>query len=217
VQSLSDGYFEENSNEIVFTSNNQIRKGQILLIKKRDNSQSIYVSVNSVSDDGLIINLIETIPFNNTYCDVYLVKGIAYGSCSHTEGSDTVASGSCSHAEGVATTASGLNSHAEGSWTTASGGYSHAEGYISVASGNYSHVEGYDTVAYNSGEHAEGAYNVSNKGIDEDIRKTRHSIGIGSTENNRKNAHEVMDNGDTFIVGIGEYDGTNPYEAKTLQ
>ena len=48
------------------------------------------------------------------------------------------------------------------------------------------------------------------------MRTTLYSIGVGDSIE-RRNAHEVMNNGDTFIVGIGEYDGTNPYEAQTLQ
>jgi hypothetical protein len=57
---------------------------------------------------------------------------------------------------------------------------------------------------------------VSNTGTDTDTRTTLHSIGIGTSSEN-KNAHEVMNNGDTFIIGIGDYNGTNPYEAQTLQ
>ena len=46
---------------------------------------------------------------------------------------------------------------------------------------------------------------------------TRHSIGIGTSSTNRKNAVEVMDDGRVFVHGIGGYDGTNPDTAKTLQ
>lgn len=78
---------------------------------------------------------------------------------------------------------------------------SHSEG-VSTAIGDYSHTEGNYTIARNTAEHAEGEYNKSNTG-------TRSSIGIGTADNNRKNAFEVMDNGDTFIYGVGEYDGKN--------
>ena len=50
-----------------------------------------------------------------------------------------------------------------------------------------------------------------------ETKNTRHSIGIGTSDSNRMNAVEVMDNGDTYIYGIGGYDGTNPGVASTLQ
>lgn len=189
LQSLSKASFEENSNEITFTSNSSIRKGQILLIKKYDDSQSIYVEVNSVSDDGLIVNLSETIPFNDVNCSMYIVTGIAYGNVSHSEGYYT---------------------------TSANGPGSHAEGCYTIASGQGSHTEGVCTITDNDYEHAQGKYNKSNTGETEDT-KTIHSIGIGSDADNRKNAFEVMQNGDHYIIGIGGYDGTNPDTASTLQ
>lgn len=79
--------------------------------------------------------------------------------------------------------------------------------------GNSSHTEGISTIATNDAEHAEGKFNVSHE-------QTIHSIGIGS-ENHRKNAIEVMQNGDVYIQGIGNYDGTKTKtqdtNVKTLQ
>lgn len=46
---------------------------------------------------------------------------------------------------------------------------------------------------------------------------TQHSIGIGASGEQRKNAFEVMQNGDVYVIGIGGYDGTNPESAQTLQ
>jgi hypothetical protein len=46
---------------------------------------------------------------------------------------------------------------------------------------------------------------------------TRSSVGIGSDPTSRKNAIEVMDNGDIYIYGVGGYDGTNAGSASTLQ
>ena len=112
----------------------------------------------------------------------------AAGDCAHAEGGDTKAQGDRSHAEGTTTTAAGYASHSEGSWT----------------------------VANNESEHAEGAYNKSNTG-GADSGKTLHSVGIGTADNSRKNAHEIMRNGDHYVYGIGGYDGTNPGTAKTLQ
>ena len=96
------------------------------------------------------------------------------------------------------------------------GNYSHSEGFNTNAYGFNSHTEGEGTQTNNKSEHAQGMYNISNTGLDIDMRTTLYSIGIGDSIE-RKNAHEVMNNGDTFIVGIGGYDGTNPYEAQTLQ
>ena len=96
------------------------------------------------------------------------------------------------------------------------GNYSHSEGIDTNAYGFNSHTEGEGTQTNNKSEHAQGMYNISNTGLDIDMRTTLYSIGVGDSIE-RRNAHEVMNNGDTFIVGIGEYDGTNPYEAQTLQ
>lgn len=114
--------------------------------------------------------------------------------------------------------ASGNYSHAEGRLTTASGGHSHAEGASTTASGPYSHAEGQYTLTKEVAEHAEGSYNRSNTGITKDLQ-TRHSVGIGTSQQDRKNAHEIMANGDHYVYGIGGYDGANAVEdiSKTLQ
>lgn len=130
---------------------------------------------------------------------------IAQGDISHAEGNDTVAQGDTSHAEGLFSVAAGAYSHAEGDFTIAFGDSSHTEGYytrVEYTGSTGAHAEGYYTKATNKAEHAEGKYNKSNTG-------TRSSIGIGTSDTDRKNAFEVMDNGDTFIYGVGEYDGTN--------
>lgn len=113
--------------------------------------------------------------------------------------------------------ATGQNSYAEGQGTTAAGLTSHAEGSNTTASGDLSHTEGFVTVANNAYEHAQGSLNVSNTGTTPD-KQTIHSIGIGAN-GARKNAQEVMQNGDHYIIGIGGYDGTNATdeEVKTLQ
>ena len=72
-----------------------------------------------------------------------------------------------------------------------------------IASGEYSHAEGNNTKAINFGEHSEGKYNLP---IND---KTIHTIGIGTSSNDRKNAEEIHINGDKYVYGIGGYDGTN--------
>lgn len=95
----------------------------------------------------------------------------------------------------------------------------HAEGGGTTAGGSYSHAEGNNTITNNAYEHAEGIFNVShyNQPIYPSADNTIHSIGIGSNMQNRKNAVEVMQNGDVYIFGIGGYDGTNIEEAMTVQ
>ena len=80
---------------------------------------------------------------------------------------------------------------------------SFAEGESTTAEGYSSHAEGYFTNTTNVAEHAEGYYNVSNT-------DTISSIGIGSGENDRKNALEVMNNGDIYLYGVGNYYGVLP-------
>ena len=83
------------------------------------------------------------------------------------------------------------------------------KGAFNIASGDGSNAEGYGTRAEHQYEHAEGKYNKSNT-------NTIHSVGIG-TDSLRKNAHEIMQNGDHYIYGIGGYDGTNPEVARRVQ
>lgn len=148
--------------------------------------------------------------------NITLLVGKSIGKGSHIEGCNTVAYGQYAHAEGNTTRATGVSSHTEGAETSAIGGYSHAEGRQSTAIGAYSHAEGMNTIAANSSEHAEGRYNVSNTGSKEKD-KTISSIGIGTSNTDRKNALEVMQNGDMYVYGLGDYDGTNPETATTLQ
>ena len=78
-----------------------------------------------------------------------------------------------------------------------------------IASGEYSHAEGKGTITNNEAEHAEGKYNKSNI-------NTIHSVGIGTSDTDRKNAIEVVQNGDVYINGIGGYNGTNTTNSKHL-
>ena len=91
----------------------------------------------------------------------------------------------------------------KGSSNDASGNNSSAFGWKTRATGNMSHTEGFLTLAQNSCEHAEGYANISIQG------KTIHTVGIGDSSTNRKNAHEIHLDGKHYIYGIGGYDGTN--------
>lgn len=143
---------------------------------------------------------------------------------SHAEGLYTDATGEYSHAEGwglstLHNLASGQGSHVEGIGTRATNSGAHAEGYGSqqapnIASAYGAHAEGCLTIAQNQGEHAEGNCNVSHKASDTagNAGNTQHSIGIAFGDNTgvyRKNAIEVMQNGDMYVLGVGGYQGTN--------
>lgn len=137
---------------------------------------------------------------------------LSLGNHSHAEGNQNIAEGGQSHAEGYQTMAIGTSSHAECRQTTASGTNSHAEGSGTTASGTNSHSEGNYTEAKNQSEHAEGQFNASHSGSTSfgSSANTIHSVGIGTSSSVRKNAVEVMQNGDTYMYGFGGYDGTNP-------
>ena len=160
--------------------------------------------------------------------DVSHVEGkntIALGNNSHAEGQGACAYGDKSHAEGSNTLAQGNNSHAEGDESKAIGFGSHAEGTSTQASGRESHAEGIWTTTNNPAEHAEGSWNVSHKASDtyDNAGNTQHSIGIGNNDigGGRKNALEIMQNGDMYVYGVGGYQGTNTKvqdsSIKTLQ
>ena len=133
----------------------------------------------------------------------------ASGEAAHSEGYKTTASGNQAHAEGYNTEATANQSHAEGKHTKATSENAHAEGNYTTANGNASHTEGYYTVADNNVEHAEGKYNASHTGST-NAEKTIHSVGIGTGTSNtaRKNAFEIMQNGDAYLLGVGNYVGT---------
>lgn len=138
---------------------------------------------------------------------------------SHAEGRGSKATGDVSHAEGLGTYAIGDHTHAEGQNTHAVGLNAHAEGLRGWANGQHSHAEGVDTVTSNTAEHAEGKFNKSNKadGSFGSAGNTLHSIGIGTSASDRKNAYEVMQNGDAYLLGVGGYDGKNPTASKAVQ
>ena len=140
----------------------------------------------------------------------------ASGDCSHAEGSKNNAAGKSSHVEGEKNNAAGDYSHAEGYNTEATGSSSHAEGQSTTATGDASHAEGDHTETFEKAEHAEGLYNKSYQSIYAPIQVI-HSVGIGSSEDDRKNAHEIKFNGDHYIYGLGNFDGTNSADAQTLQ
>ena len=79
-----------------------------------------------------------------------------------------------------------------------------------LASGDLTTVSGAYTVAYNYAEAAFGTYNLSNS-------NTFFSVGIGNDDNNRKNAFEILDNGNAYLIDVGNYNGKNLASATSLQ
>ena len=71
----------------------------------------------------------------------------------------------------------------------------------------------------NNYEHAEGSFNKSNHSSDVfgDSGNTIHSVGIGVSSADRKNAIEIMQNGDIYIYGFGGYSGDTIASADTIQ
>ena len=127
------------------------------------------------------------------------------------------ATGRFAHAEGVNNVASDYYCHVEGVHNIASNPADHAEGQGCKAAGGSSHAEGLYCTTQNQGEHAEGKYNLSHYNFELEYLQTRHSVGIGGSDPDRKNAHEIMANGDHYVYGLGGYDGTNIEGAQTLQ
>lgn len=114
--------------------------------------------------------------------------------------------------------AKGQNSHVDGNNNLALANHASASGNQTVAEGQQSHTEGYLTETKNQSEHAEGRANKSNYANDTfgNPGNTIHSVGIGPNASNRKNAFEIMQNGDAYLLGVGGYDGTNPGAAQDL-
>ena len=97
-----------------------------------------------------------------------------------------------------------------------------AVGIYAYAMGVLSQAFGIGTETNNYCESAFGKWNQSNTKVQNlGNVATIHSIGIGEQGTNqynhkRKNAIEIMDNGDFYAYGVGNYDGTNYPQARTV-
>lgn len=145
-----------------------------------------------------------------------MVQGIG----AHAEGLGTEdyskgAFGNYSHCEGGYNTTLATYSHAEGANNTAEGLASHAEGRYNTAKGKFSHAEGKYTCTHNEAEHASGVYNESIESTDPSMA-TLYSVGVGSSSK-RKNAYEVKQNGDVYILGVGGFTGDNSKDSQSVQ
>ena len=138
-------------------------------------------------------------------------KTVASGLNSHTEGYNTKATKSNSHAEGYQSSALGLNSHAEGQLTNASDINSHAEGLGTTAGAANAHAEGLGTVTKEVGGHVAGTYNAV-------VANSLFNFGIGSSNDKRKSAMIITNEGKVYFIDAGGYDGgTSIANAKSIQ
>lgn len=150
---------------------------------------------------------------------------VADGDASHAEGDETHASGKWSHAEGYMSLAEGIASHAEGQYTTAAGDYSHAEGTSTRALYINAHAEGQDTMAGAANAHAEGQGTVTAE-VGGHVAGTYNAVvanglfnfGIGSSNDKRKSAMIITNEGKVYFIDAGGYDGgISIANAKSIQ
>lgn len=152
---------------------------------------------------------------------------VAYGNDSHAEGAGCVTYGDDAHAEGIATIARGNHSHAEGDTSEANGAISHAEGDHCRANGDQSHAGGVNSVANGDNSFAFGdtcdtegnsnialGYHVFTNGYvqgefacgkyNDPGATTIFSLGIGTDNDHRKNAIEVLSDGTIRFYNSGD-------------
>lgn len=158
----------------------------------------------TAKDNNYLKDLWKKILFGKTDTRGYTYKfSAAIGYASHVEGMGNIAPESAITLEGLdtGTTASFVNgaNHAEGAGNLAGAAASHAEGIRNEIGVNAyaSHAEGIKNTTQNRAEHASGQYNKSSKATDTfgDAGNTLFSVGCGTSDANRKNAFEVMQDG----------------------
>lgn len=108
---------------------------------------------------------------------------------------------------------------AGGRWSAALQEMAFSWGNMSVANAQTSFALGHYAQTKNLAETGLGRYNKSTytSSTFGNAGNTAFSVGIGSSHSARKNAIEIMQNGDLYVTGVGSYDGTNYSSASTLQ
>lgn len=158
----------------------------------------------TAKDNDYLKDLWKKILFGKTDTSGYTYKfSAAIGFASHVEGMGNIAPNASIHLEGLdpGTTSSFVNgaNHAEGAGNLAGAAASHAEGIRNEIGDNAyaSHAEGIKNTTQNRAEHASGQYNKSNKATNTfgDAGNTLFSVGCGTSDADRKNAFEVMQDG----------------------
>lgn len=218
---INSAEYNSSTKKITVTCENDLTEGTYRIYNTSKGKHSIsFLDGVAIGNGSTAVNAGLAIGEVSFASNIAISEGIG----SFAEGNYSRTIGKYSHAEGKNTVANGEASHAEGGRTTANGNGSHSEGQQTVANGLVSHTEGNYTKTNNRAEHAEGQYNKSNQANTDQTASTfgnagntLHSVGMGTSEDTRKNANEIMQNGDHYVYGIGGYDGTNIDSAKTLQ
>lgn len=179
----------------------------------------------TAKDNDYLKDLWKKILFGKTDTSGYTYKfSAAIADASHVEGTGNIAPKASVHLEGLdpGTTASFVNgaNHAEGAGNFAGAAASHAEGIRNEIGGNAyaSHAEGIKNTTQNRAEHASGQYNKSNKATDTfgDSGNTLFSVGCGTSDADRKNAFEVMQDGTCKYYDVATGEQINVGVAKEL-
>lgn len=179
----------------------------------------------TAKDNDYLKDLWKKILFGKTDTSGYTYKfSAAIGNASHVEGTGNIAPKASATLEGLDTgaTASFVNgaNHAEGAGNLAGAAASHAEGIRNEIGDNAyaSHAEGIKNTTQNRAEHASGQYNKSNKATDTfgDAGNTLFSIGCGTSDADRKNAFEVMQDGTCKYYDVDTGEQINVGVAKEL-
>lgn len=176
-------------------------------------------------DNDYLKDLWKKILFGKTDTSGYTYKfSAAIGLASHVEGMGNIAPKAYATLEGLDTgaTASFVNgaNHAEGAGNLAGAAASHAEGIRNEIGNNAyaSHAEGIKNTTQNRAEHASGQYNKSNKATDTfgDAGNTLFSVGCGTSDADRKNAFEVMQDGTCKYLDVATGEQIDVGVAKEL-
>lgn len=179
----------------------------------------------TAKDNDYLKDLWKKILFGKTDTSGYTYKfSAAIGNASHVEGTGNIAPKASVTLEGLDTgaTASFVNgaNHAEGAGNFAGAAASHAEGIRNEIGHNAyaSHAEGIKNTTQNRAEHASGQYNKSNKATDTfgDAGNTLFSVGCGTSDADRKNAFEVMQNGTCKYLDVATGEQIDVGVAKEL-
>lgn len=179
----------------------------------------------TAKDNDYLKDLWKKILFGKTDTSGYTYKfSAAIGLASHVEGMGNIAPKAGVHLEGLdpGTTASFVNgaNHAEGAGNFAGAAASHAEGIRNEIGDNAyaSHAEGIKNTTQNRAEHASGQYNKSNKASDTfgDAGNTLFSVGCGTSDADRKNAFEVMQDGTCKYLDVATGEQIDVGVAKEL-
>lgn len=121
---------------------------------------------------------------------------------------------------GVETVFINGSNHAEGVGNYNGGAASHVEGIRNEINKDAyaSHAEGIKNTTQNRAEHASGQYNKSNKATDTfgDKGNTLFSVGCGTSDTDRKNAFEVMQDGTCKYLDVATGEQIDVGVAKEL-